>query len=53
MCEPAFGHRELVGVALARLDRRLGDERHAVLVVRQLEAVEVDRGGLGELVLER
>ena len=41
---------ELVGVGLPGLDRRLGDERHPILVVRQLESVEVNRRRLRQFV---
>ncbi len=43
-------YRELVGVRRARLDRLLGDERNAVLIVRHLEPVEVHAGGFGKAV---
>ena len=46
------GH-EVVGVLLARRERLLGDERHAVLEeVLELDAVEVDARRLLEVVLE-
>lgn len=47
-----IGRGELVGVRLARFDRRLSDERHAVLVVRQLDAVEVHSCRFAEFVLD-
>src|SRR5207344_2285905 len=37
---------------LARLDRRLGDVRDTILVVGHLDAVEMDDGRFGQLVLE-
>ena len=48
----AVGNRELVREALTRLHWWLRNERDTVHVVRQLHAVEVDRGGLRQLVLE-
>ncbi len=46
----AVPDRELVDEGLARLDRRLGDERHAVHRVRDDQAVPVDRRALRQLV---
>ena len=43
---------ELVGEVRPRLDRRLGDERHAVHRERDHLAVEVDRGALFQFVLD-
>ena len=43
---------ELVGERIARLDRVLGDVRHAVHVVGQLLAVEMDARALVHVVLE-
>src|SRR5688500_1567352 len=45
-------NREFVGVALARLDRRLCDERNAIDIVGKLEPVKVHGGRLLELVVE-
>ena len=50
---PGRARHELVGEARARLDRLLGDVRHAVHRVRQLLAVEMDAGRLVHVVLER
>ena len=50
---PGRARHELVGEARARLDRLLGDVRHAVHRVRHLLAVEMDAGRLVHVVLER
>ena len=43
---------ELVRVRLTRPHRRLRNERHAVHLIRRLDAVEVNRRRLAQLVLE-
>ena len=44
-------HRELVGEAFARLDRRLGDVRSAVHGIRDAQPVPMHRSVLGQPVL--
>ena len=41
---------EFVDIGLARLDRRLRDKGHPVLIVRDIETVPVNRGTLREFV---
>ena len=43
---------EFVGEGLTGLDRRLRDERHAILIIRNLDPVKVNRGRLRKLILE-
>ena len=49
---PGIGHREFIGIGLARLDRRLGDVRDTILVVGHLDAVKMDDGRFGQFILE-